>query len=274
MSHCTECGAERPPGTRFCIRCGARLWNDEDGRTEATHDDVAAEPPEHRSSEYRHSAPPTSMGHRPGWYAGLAGGVALLVVGVVLGAMAVTRTGPWAETASVSTGDPGTTTFAPPPSTTPTTQTPVPQETAIQTPAEPTVGNDVVAVAAPVAADPRAPGVVELLTTYFQSINARDFVTYRSLYTPDLQSSMNLDDLAVGYRSTQDSGVELVSLEDQPDGRLAARVDFVSTQDAADGPEGLTCTHWNIALFLQADATGRWWTGRVPPGYHAAFQGC
>lgn len=258
MGACTECGAERVPGTRFCLQCGARFPDAED-RSRYEWQDA------------RRSAPPTSVGHGPGWYAGLAGAAAVLVVGLVFGAMAVTGTGPWAETAAVISGDTGTPTFEPPSSTTPRPST---QEAPTQTSVVPTVGNDVVAVASSVAVDPRAPGVVDLLTTYFRSINARDFATYRSLYTADLQATMNLDNLAAGYRSTRDSGAQLVSLEDQPDRRLAARVDFVSTQDAADGPDGLTCARWSIAFFLQADATGRWWIGRVPPGYRATHQGC
>jgi hypothetical protein len=135
------------------------------------------------------------------------------------------------------------------------------------------VGNAVVEVSASAAQHRFATAVVDVVTTYVVSINDRDFATWVSLFTPAMQAEFDLDQLAAGFRSTHDSEVRLVSIEDLADGRVAAAVEFVSTQDAADGPDGLTCTRWGIVLFLQVEQ-GRLAIGRPPPGYRASYQAC
>lgn len=262
MTHCAGCGAERDPGTRFCRRCGRPF--EEDGA-----------PPRSGVGEQRASGA-GGGGHGPAWYAGLAGGVAVLVVAVVVGGMALAGTGdgepPEGGTAySTPWAAPESTPMSPRPLPLPTSRPTIPRPTPPPTPTP--VGNDVVEVSASAAQHRFAPAVVDVVTTYVVSINDRDFATWVSLFTPAMQAEFDLDQLAAGFRSTHDSEVRLVSIEDLADGRVAAAVEFVSTQDAVDGPDGLTCTRWGIVLFLQVDQ-GRLAIGRPPPEYQASYQAC
>jgi len=194
----------------------------------------------------------------------------VLVAAVVLGGIALF--GPGED--RVPAASPTFTTEPPPTDTpgldaTPTTQPPRTETTVTQPP----LGNDVVTVAAQASGHPAAPVAVHVLTAYFQSINSRDFVTYRSPFTSAIQGQMSLEQLAAGYRSTYDSQVQLSQIDDLADGRVAAWVDFMSTQDAVDGPDGQTCTLWSIGLFLQAEG-GRVVIGRPPAGYQASYRAC
>jgi hypothetical protein len=135
------------------------------------------------------------------------------------------------------------------------------------------VGNDVVAVSAQAAEQPNAHVVVDVLTAYFVSINNRDFVTLRSLFTSAIQAKLSPERLAEGYRSTYDSDIHLRQIESLADGRVAAWVDFVSTQDAVDGPDGQTCTVWSIALFLEVEGN-RVVIGSPPTTYQASYEAC
>jgi hypothetical protein len=68
---------------------------------------------------------------------------------------------------------------------------------------------------------------------------------------PDDEDDMQ--ELADGTRSTQDSDVTLTSLDDGGDGLLSAEVTFKSNQTAGDGPEDRpdeTCTQWDIVYTL------------------------
>lgn len=272
MALCGVCGAEREPGTRFCRRCGTEFGPQVAG---------PQRPADTPWTTVEAPGPPVSgvpqlsgTGHGPGWYAVLAGAVAVLVVALVLGVMAFTGTGgdvdPAAGPATPSQIGPRTSP-PPPPSTSTPPRTTRPAPTSSKPPSNP--GNDLVAVSPVLAQHSLAPLVVEVATAYFLSINTRDFVTYRSLFTSEIQADLDLDQLAEGFRSTYDHDILLVDIEETADGRVAAWVDFTSNQDAADGPDGQTCTNWHIALFLQAEA-GRAVIGAPPPEYRADYWAC
>ena len=201
--------------------------------------------------------------------------LALVVIAVVVGGMGLAGTGPAEGLLSGSTsrtsGIPTSPVAAP--STAPSTVPPVRTRTPTPTPTPTYAGNQVVAVAVTAAQDRRTPAVVDLLTRYFVSINERDFTTYRALFAADVRDDLDVDQLAEGYRSTYDSNVQLLALTDMPDGRVAARVRFMSSQDAADGPEGLTCTTWDIGLFLQSEQE-RMVIGAPPEDYRATYRAC
>jgi hypothetical protein len=198
------------------------------------------------------------------------------VIALVFGVLALTgrESGGGAASSGEAAGPTVTaksTDSAAPPS--PTVRVPTTATRTTPTLAVPSVGNDVVTVSAEVASDPLTPTVVDLVTRYVESINEKDFATYRSLFTAALQSTLDIDSLAEGYRSTHDSDVQLLQVGDSGDGRTAAQLGFVSTQDAVDGPDGLTCTVWAITLFLQPEA-GRLAIGVAPSGYRAQYRAC
>jgi hypothetical protein len=217
-----------------------------------------------------------SAGHGGGWYAAVTAGAVAAVVAVVLGVLALTGRGP--EGGGDAAGPAGSTATSssagtPAQSSVPTAQ---PRTTASGTPTPPvtpSVGNDVVSVSAQAAAHPLTPTVVDVVTRYVQSINDKDFVTYQSLFTAGMRAKLDTASLARGYRSTQDSEVQLVQVGESGDGRTAASIRFVSTQDAADGPDGQTCTVWAVVLFLQPEA-GRLVIGAPPADYRGQYRTC
>jgi hypothetical protein len=150
-----------------------------------------------------------------------------------------------------------------------TIETPPPSTT---TPS-PYAGNSVVTVAPAAANNPVAPTVVRMLTRYFNDINNRDFDDYRLLFAQELHPSLDPQQLAIGYRSTTDSGAKLASVAVAPDGRPAATVTFTSQQNAADGPDGETCTNWTLTFYLQTEGNATVF-GPRPPGYSAQHSAC
>lgn len=173
MALCGVCGAEREPGTRFCRRCGTEFGPQVAG---------PQRPADTPWTTVEAPGPPVSgvpqlsgTGHGPGWYAVLAGAVAVLVVALVLGVMAFTGTGgdvdPAAGPATPSQIGPRTSP-PPPPSTSTPPRTTRPAPTSSKPPSNP--GNDLVAVSPVLAQHSLAPLVVEVATAYFLSINTRD----------------------------------------------------------------------------------------------------
>jgi hypothetical protein len=137
----------------------------------------------------------------------------------------------------------------------------------------PYAGNSVVSVAPAAANNPAAPTVVQMLTRYFNDINNRDFNDYRLLFAQELRASLDPQQLASGYRSTTDSSAQLTTLAVTPDGRPAATVTFTSQQNAADGPDGETCTNWTLTFYLQTEGNTTVF-GPHPPGYKAQHSAC
>jgi hypothetical protein len=130
-----------------------------------------------------------------------------------------------------------------------------------------------VSVVPAVRSDHRAPAVVALLTRRYTDINERNFDDYFAMYTPRYGARFDPAQVEAGYRSTQVSSVDLTELRTSGDGRLAATVTFTSSQDAADGPDGETCTHWKVSFFLK-DVQGKYLIDAPPSNYHAEHAGC
>ncbi len=112
-----------------------------------------------------------------------------------------------------------------------------------------------------------------LLTRYITDINERNFADYFTLYTPKVRAALDPAQVAAGYRSTEVSGGRLTELSTTGDGRPAATVTFTSTQDAADGPDGQTCTHWKVDFFLE-DVGAAYLFGSPPSNYQAEHVAC
>jgi hypothetical protein len=226
-------------------------------------------------------SPKNPPNHKTAWIIAAAVGVAAAIAGTAL-ALAATNdrhrtsnaTAPSAPGNSpapaASTQDTLPTDIASD-TTVPTTtiETPPPSTT---TPS-PYAGNSVVTVAPAAANNPAAPTLVEMLTRYFNDINTRDFDDYRLLFAHGLRPSLDPQQLAIGYRSTIDSDAKLASVAVAPDGRPAATVTFTSQQNAADGPDGETCTNWTLTFYLQAEGNTTVF-GPHPAGYEAQHSAC
>jgi hypothetical protein len=226
-------------------------------------------PPERWAASTAWSAPRQARG--PGWYVGVAlGFVALLAVvtGVVL-------LWPHASSKSSNVLPPVLTTSV---QTTAPPTSDSPSSTSVTSSNPPTTappiyrGNSVVSVAQAAASQPTAPVVVDLLSRYFTDINTGKFTDYRLLYSP-AKSASSLGQIAHDYRSTIDTHARLIDLATAADGRPAATVTFTSHQDAVDGPDGQTCTQWQVTFFLEAANSG-YLIGTPPTDYRAQRTAC
>lgn len=258
-AYCTRCGGRRTDGTSYCPRCEARYDDDE-----------------------LRPVTPGPPGYGAGWFVGLSVVLALVVTGAIVGAGALLGRAmspesyalPTYSDDSVPSEDPviPTETFVPevpsPTEESTFTEEPVPTEetTTTEAPIEPTVGNDVVAVAEGVGLNTDAAGAVKVLTAYFTAINNRDYADYRAVHTKAVRNKMTESEFTKGYGSTVDSEIMLVDLGTASDGRLLATVSFISHQDAADGLDGQTCTHWSVGKFLEPEGSNLR-IGKASSGY-------
>jgi len=265
MEFCIACGTQRPPDQRFCMRCGAP-FPAADEMTADTSTFVVLSPPE---APQRPATSPSGR-RRAGWVPGLAIGATAILAAAVVGFL-VTRHHPpprASQAGATATSSPTglaptrTTTTAPPSTEAPTPTTPAPYQ-----------GNSVVSVGPAAAQHPLARTVVALLTRYFDDINNRDFGDYILLYDQQTRDKFDVAHIAAGYRSSEDSEGRLVGLGTAADGRTQASVTFTSTQNADDGPDHETCTHWILAFFLQAEGSN-YVFGPPPTDYHAQHAVC
>jgi hypothetical protein len=135
-------------------------------------------------------------------------------------------------------------------------------------------GAGAVTVGAGASQDTDASSVANFLGQYFAAINARDYQSYFSLLSPQVQQGMTQAQFKNGYRSTADSNETLVGISTASDGDMAAEVTFTSHQNPADSPDhSESCTDWDITLFLAQGGSG-YVIDPAPAGYHASHQGC
>lgn len=113
-----------------------------------------------------------------------------------------------------------------------------------------------------VSSDSRADDVAMTLDTYFAGINSGDIPSAVSVFDPagilDPSDSAQVADFAEGVSSTTDSDIQLRAISAAPEGNgaLLADVTFTSRQDAADGPDALTCADWTLAYTLTVGSGG------------------
>lgn len=134
-------------------------------------------------------------------------------------------------------------------------------------------GNSVASIAPAARSNPRAPTVADLLTRRYTDINQQNFADYWAMYTPEYRASFNQAEVEAGYRSSMVSGIRLTGLSTTEDRRLAATVAFTSHQDAADGPNGQTCTHWIVGFFLK-EVGSAYLIDTPPTSYHSSHAAC
>ncbi len=156
---------------------------------------------------------------------------------------------------------------SPPPGQSTTSGSPSPS------PSAPSPGpSDTLVSLAPAAAGyPGAGAIQPVITEYFRAINSRDYAGYRT--TESQGNALTEQQFQTGFRSTVDSDVLITSITTAPDGRPAADVSFTSRQQPQDGPDGESCTNWQVTMFFDANA-GTYTIGAPPADYRASYQAC
>jgi len=110
-----------------------------------------------------------------------------------------------------------------------------------------------------------------VITEYFQAINGRDYASY--LATQSAGMALTSQQFATGFESTDDSNVIVTNIATAPDGRPEADVTFTSRQQPQDGPNGESCTNWQVKMFF-AGNPGTYTIGAPPADYRASYQSC
>lgn len=118
----------------------------------------------------------------------------------------------------------------------------------------------------PPSEDPLTLDVTTFFTDYFTAINDSDYPLVWSMLSPDLRP--DVDELADSLSTTIDFGMEVHSVERDADDTVRAHVSFISTQSPDQGPDGQTCTVWNLDYTLVP--TGDPWQIRRAVGHDGA----
>jgi uncharacterized RDD family membrane protein YckC len=110
--------------------------------------------------------------------------------------------------------------------------------------------SDLVTIGTAARSNADAEPIADLLDNYFTAINDKDYGSYRATQAADVRADLTESQFTRGYASTTDSDATLVDIVDTPDGGEGAELTFTSEQDAADGPDGQTCTDWTLTYTM------------------------
>lgn len=132
-------------------------------------------------------------------------------------------------------------------------------------------GSASVGLAPAAARYPGATAIQAVISQYFQAINGRDYAAYRTTQSPG--NALTEPQFQAEFASTQDSDVLVTGITTAPGGHPAADVTFTSRPQPKDGPDGESCTNWQVTMFFDGSA-GSYTIGAPPTGYHASYQAC
>jgi uncharacterized RDD family membrane protein YckC len=138
---------------------------------------------------------------------------------------------------------------------------------------EPEAYSDTLTIGTAAQAEPEQQDVAALLDQYFTAINSRDYEGYRTTQAADVRADLTESQFDKGYASTTDSDATLVDIVDTPSGGRGAELTFTSNQDAADGPDGETCTDWSLTYALTQE-NGSWKIDGLAHGLHHSHDSC
>ncbi|SDC59577.1 hypothetical protein SAMN05216174_10353 [Actinokineospora iranica] len=101
--------------------------------------------------------------------------------------------------------------------------------------------------------------VRQLLQTYFDAINGKNYARWKTTVTDDRVKDMPEATWRAAYRSTQDGSIVVYRIETGPVNSARVLLRFVSKQDVADAPLELPvdCIRWNV-IFPLAYTGGEW----------------
>ena len=121
--------------------------------------------------------------------------------------------------------------------------------------------------------DPLTIEVTDFFVDYFTAINSGDYDRVWAMMSPRLRPA-DAGKLAESLSTTIDFEVLVNDVKDGAGDTATAHVSFISTQAPDQGPEGQTCTMWDLDYTLEP-ADGSWQIGRAAG--HAgekAFRSC
>jgi hypothetical protein len=195
--------------------------------------------------------------------------VVILVAAAGVGSWYAFRKAPSADTSTITKPSVTRNSLPQPSESAPTVSgsSPLPSPTGQQT----SPANDLVSLAPAAAQYPDAGSIQPVITEYFQAINSRDYAAYLATQSADM--AMSSQQFATGFQSTEDSGVIVTNIATAPDGRPEADVTFTSRQQPQDGPNGESCTNWQVKMFLDGNA-GTYTIGAPPADYRGSYQPC
>ncbi|WP_228769750.1 hypothetical protein [Actinokineospora alba] len=98
--------------------------------------------------------------------------------------------------------------------------------------------------------------VRQLLQTYFDAINGKNYERWRTTVTADRIKNMPEETWRASYRSTQDGSIVVYRIETGPRGSARVMLTFISKQDVADAPLELPepCIRWHVIFPLTVEA--------------------
>ena len=100
---------------------------------------------------------------------------------------------------------------------------------------------------APGLTHPATDEVARVLDDYVTGIDDRRYADAFALFTPDNPTARKgLDVWIAAESTTQIRDARLVSVRDGATGVVTAEMTFTSTQEAALGPHGQTCSTWDL----------------------------
>jgi hypothetical protein len=125
----------------------------------------------------------------------------------------------------------------------------------------------------PPSEDPVTIEVTTFFTTYFTAVNAADYEQVWAMLSPQLRPA-DPRELADTLSTTIDFGMEVHAVERGDDDTVRAHVSFISTQAPEQGPEGQTCSVWDMDYTLVP--TGESWQIRRAVGHGGGppFRSC
>jgi hypothetical protein len=127
-------------------------------------------------------------------------------------------------------------------------------------PLEQQPGPSVVELTPDAAAHPQHENVRQLLQTYFDAINDRDYEKWKLTVTKTRIQAKPLSDWLKDYRTTRDGSILVYRIDALSDRDLRVLIGFTSTQDPQDAPAELpraSCVHWRLTLPVTLEQ-GRW----------------
>jgi uncharacterized RDD family membrane protein YckC len=148
-----------------------------------------------------------------------------------------------------------------------------PDTSSTPAPESPEAYSDVLTIGTKAQSDPDSEEVAEMLDQYFTAINERDYDSYRDTQAADVRADLSESQFEKGYASTTDGHAVLVDIVDTPGGGKGVKLTFTSKQDAADGPDGQTCTKWKLTNALSQE-DGSWKMDGLVHDLHHGHTAC
>ncbi len=97
--------------------------------------------------------------------------------------------------------------------------------------------------------------VRQLLQTYFDAINGKNYARWQTTVTDARINDMPESSWSAAYRSTQDGSIVVYRIETGPSEQGRVMLTFVSKQDVVDAPLELpeACIRWNVIFALAVE---------------------